>query len=185
MRSAVQQAQNAYAQSNNTANTLASEGQGINSTLTPFLTAEMQHPQGIGQSGLAAENAAALGGAGGAAAGLTGVANQRAAASHNAGGYQAALDDVARQRMKAAAGTSEGITGENEMLKQRQQQEGASGLAGLYGTDTTGMLSAQGNEARDIGAEAEANNTGWFQNTTDMIRAINSAAKSGAAIGDG
>ena len=91
LRSAVGQASNAYGSANNTANTLGSEAQGIGANLTPFLTQEMLHPQGIGQTGLSAETAAAEGGAGGAASGLTGVADQRAAVSRNAGGFTAAL----------------------------------------------------------------------------------------------
>jgi hypothetical protein len=124
----------------------------------------MQNPQGIGQTGLSAETASALGGAGGSASGLTGVANQRAAVSRNAGGFQAALDDASRNRDKAAAGASEGITANNENLKMQQQQDAARGLQGMYGTDTSGMLQSQGQEANDINAESEANKTGWLQN---------------------
>jgi hypothetical protein len=34
----------------------------------------------------------------------------------------------------------------------------------MYGTDTSGMLQSQGQEANDINAESEANKTGWLQN---------------------
>lgn len=156
----VSQAQNAYNQAYNTAGMLGSEAQGIGANLTPFLTQEMLHPQGYGQQGLSAMTAAAEGGAGGATAGLTGQAMQRAAASRNAGGYQAALDAAARQRTSAAAGASEGIAAQNANLQQEQQQQGARDLAGLYGTDTSGMLNAMGQESRDIEAETEASKAG-------------------------
>ena len=169
LRNAVNQASSAYNEANNTANTLGGEAQGIGANLTPFLTQEMLHPQGIGQTGLSAETAAAEAGAGGAASGLTGVANQRAAVSHNAGGFSAALDDAARQREKAAAGVSEGITGENEMLKQKQMQEGAAGLGSMYGTDTSGMLKAESLLPEDVNAEANANKSGWLQNTLGIL----------------
>src|SRR6516162_7390848 len=114
MRSAVNQGKNAFGQATNTAAELGGEAQGIGANLTPFLTQEMLHPQGLGQQGIAAEEAAALGGAGGATAGFAGQAAQRAAASRNAGGFGAALDEAARQRDKAAAGASEGIAAGNE-----------------------------------------------------------------------
>ena len=180
MRSAVNQATSAEQNAGNTANTLGGEGQGISANLTPFLTQEMLHPQGIGQTGLSAETAAAEGGAGGAASGLTGVANQRAAVSRNAGGFSAALDDAARQRDKAAAGASEGITGQNEMLKTQQQEEGARGLQGMYGTDTSGMLNAMGQQHEDINSEVDANKTGWLQNTLGILDTINGSGNAAA-----
>ena len=168
MRSAVNQASDAYNQANNTSATLGGEAQGIGANLTPFLTQEMLHPQGIGQQGITAETSAALGGAGGAMSAFNGEAAQRAGASRNAGGFQAALDDASRQRMKAAAGSSEGIQAQNENLKQTQQQEGAKGLQGMYGTDTSGMLESQGQEANDINAEANADKSGWLQNAMGL-----------------
>ena len=182
MRSAVNQANAAENQAVNTSNQLNAEGQGINANLTPFLTQEMLHPQGIGQAGIAAETSAALGGAGGANSGLVGQAAQRAAVSHNAGGYQAALDDAARQREKAAAGASEGIQAQNENLKQTQQQAGAHGLQGMYGTDTSGMLNAMNQEHEDINSEVDASKAGWLQNAESAMDTISKAASSAALI---
>lgn len=156
----VGQAKNAYNQAVNTSGMLGADASNIGSSLTPFLTEEMLHPQGYGQQGLSAMTAAAEGGAGGATSGLTGQAEQRAAASHNAGGYQAALDAAARDRTSAAAGASEGIAGQNANLQQQQMQQGASGLQGLYGTDTSGMLNAMGQESKDIQAETAASQAG-------------------------
>jgi hypothetical protein len=179
MRSAVSQAGNAFNTAESTGTTLGTEAQGIGANLTPFLTQEMEHPQGLGQEGIAAETGAALGGAGGADAGLVGQANQRAAVSRNAGGFQAALDDAARQRMKAAAGSSEDIQAQNENLKQQQQQEGANGLAKMYGVDTSGQLESQGQMANDINAETNANKTGWLQNTIAIMNALKPGAGGG------
>jgi hypothetical protein len=170
MRSAVNQATNSYNTAANTASGLGQDAAGISSSLTPFLTQEMLHPQGLGQQGIGDEEAAALGGAGGAASGLTGQAEQRAAASHNAGGYQAALSDAARSRDKAAAGASEGIASGNEQDKMQQQQQGAAGLGGMYKTDTSGMLDAMGQEAPDVNAEVNASKTGWLQDAGSMIQ---------------
>lgn len=160
----VGQAKNAYNQAVNTSGMLGADASNINASLTPFLTQEMLHPQGYGQQGLSAMTAAAEGGAGGATSGLTGQAEQRAAASHNAGGYQAALDAAARERTQAAAGASEGIAANNANLKQQQMEEGAHGLQGMYNTDTSGMLNAMGQEARDIeaGTQASQAGPGWM-----------------------
>lgn len=185
MRNAQNQASNAYQTASGTAADLGAEAQGIGANVTPFLTDEMLHPQGLGQTGIAAETGAALGGAGGAASGLTGVANQRAAASRNSGGFQAALDDAARSRMKAAAGASEGIQAQNENLKQTQQQEGAGGLEKMYGVDTSGMLQSQGQEANDINAEVNAGKSGWLQDTMGVLQGLGGIASGAGAMGIG
>lgn len=143
----------------------------------------MLHPEGLGQEGIAAETGAALGGAGGAAAGLTGQAVQRAGASRNAGGFQAALDDAARQRMKAASGASENIQAQNENLKQTQQQEGARDLENEYGTDTSGMLNSMNQEHEDVNSEVNANNSGWLQNTMGVLNGIGNLAKGAGSMG--
>ena len=140
MRSAVGQAGNAARTAASNSAELGAEAQGIGSNLTPFLTQEMEHPQGYSQQDQSAMLSAGLAGAGGANAGLVGQANQRAAVSRNGGAFQAALADAARQRDKAAAGASEGIAAQNADLKQKQQQAGAAGLEGMYGKDLSGML---------------------------------------------
>ena len=177
MRSAVGQAKSAYNTATSTATDLGSRATGINSTVTPFLTSEMLHPEGLGQEGIAAEEAAALGGAGGANSGFVGTATQRAAQSRNPAAFQASLADAARQRDKAAAGASEDIAAKDAMLKEQQRQAGAGGLEKLYGVDTSGMLESQGQEAGDINAEVGANKTGWLQNTLDIMNTINGFAK--------
>jgi hypothetical protein len=183
MRSAVGQASNAYNNATNTAAGLGADANAISSTTTPFLTQEMLHPQGIGQAGLSAETAAAMGGAGGADAGIVGQAAQRAAASRNAGGFQAALDDASRNRTKAAAGASEGIQAQDENLKQQQQQEGAAGLEKMDQIDTSGMLQSQGQEAGDINSEVNANNSGWLQNATGIMSALGQGAMGAGMMG--
>jgi len=173
MRSAVNNAGSAFKTAENTAGQLGGEAQNIAGNLTPFLTSEMLHPQGLGQEGIGAETGAALGGAGGAASGLTGGAVQRAAVSRNAGGVDAALDSIARERMKAAGTASEGIQAQNENLKQQQMQEGAQGLQKQYGIDTSGMLESQGQEAGDINAQTNAGQSGWLQNTLAIMKTLN------------
>jgi hypothetical protein len=164
---------------------LGNEAQGIGSSLTPFLTEEMLHPQGYGQQDLSAMTAAAEGGAGGATSGLTGQAMQRAAASHNTGSYQAALDAASRNRTAAAADASEGIAGRNAGLKQEQTQEGASGLGGMYKSDTSGMLDAMGQESGDIKTElaADAAPAPWMSGLSNAMGLAGQAAKLAGGFG--
>lgn len=183
MRNAVSQAGSAFNTAQSTGATLGSEGQGIGATLTPELTQEMLHPQGLGQEGIAAETGAALGGAGGANSGLVGEAAQRAAASRNAGGFSAALDDAARQRSKAAAGSSENIQAQNENLKQQQREQGTEGLEHMYGTDTSGMLNAMNQEHEDVNSEVNANNSGWLQNTMNVLGTVGKLASGAGGMG--
>ena len=184
MKSAVKQAKGTYNQAVDTSGMLGSEAQGIGSNLTPFLTSEMLHPEGLGQEGIGAETGAALGGAGGAMSGFSGGAAQRAAASRNAGGYGAALADAARERMKAAAGASEGIQAQNENLKQQQRQEGAADLGNLYGTDTSGMLNAMNQQRGDIQTELQASEApeGWMSTANNLMGTIGNATKLGAGF---
>lgn len=185
MRSATTQAGKAATTAANTGTQLGAEASGIGSTLTPFLTSELEHPQGYSQQDMSSMLSAAEGGAGGADAGIVGQANQQAATSRNAGGFQAVLDDAARQRAKAAAGASEGIAAQNAGLKQQQQQDAAKQLQGMYGTDTSGMLDATGQEANDINAETNAAKSGWLQNAEGVLGTLGSVASGAGSMGLG
>jgi hypothetical protein len=177
------QAGSAYNTAANTAGMFGGNAAGINANLTPFLTQEMLHPTGIGQQGLSAETAAATGGAGGATSGIVGQAMQRAAAGHNPGAFGAVLDDASRNQAKAAAGSSENIAANNELLKQNQSQEGAAGLGGMYKTDTSAMLNAMGQEAPDIRAEEAAAVPPWMQQLGSLTGSAMGIAKMGAGFG--
>ncbi len=181
MRSAVNNANKAFDQATNTANSLGGAATSISGNLTPFLMQRMQHPEGYSQQDTSAMLAAGLGGAGGESAGLGGAAQKQAAVTHNAGGFQAALSDAARQRAKAAAGVSEGIAAKNADLKQTQQDEASKQLQGLYGTDTSGMLNAMGQESQDVNAAVNANQTGWLQNTMNIIKTLTGGAQDAGA----
>ena len=186
MRSAVNNANQAFTQANNTADSLNGAASSISGNLTPFLTQRMEHPEGYSQQDTSAMLAAGLGGAGGESAGLGGAAQKQAAVTRNAGGFQAALSDAARQRMKAAAGTSEGIAAQNANLKQTQQEEASKQLQGLYGTDTSGMLNAMGQEHEDVNSAVNAGQTGWLQNTMSVLNGLNFGGKFGKfSVGGG
>jgi hypothetical protein len=176
MRSASNAAGSAATTAGETGARLGADASGIGSTLTPFLTGELNNPQGYTQQQKSAMLSSDLGAAGGASAGITGAATNMAATSRNAGGFQAVLDDAARQRAKAGAGASERIASGSADLAQQKQQDAAKGLQGMYGTDTSGMLDASGQQAGDINAEVNANNSGWMQQATGVLSALGGAA---------
>jgi hypothetical protein len=182
MRSASNAAGTAATTAANTGATLGADASGIGSTLTPFLTSELEHPQGYSQQDESSMLSAAEGGAGGATSAIAGKATQAAAQSRNAGGFQAVLDDAARQRTKASADASEGIAANDANLKQTQQQSAEKGLQGMYGTDTSGMLEATGQEAPDINAEVNANNSGWLQQAEGLMGTLSGGANAAANV---
>ena len=192
-RQAQSQANGLVQGANSTAANYGSGASTISSTLIPFLTRELNNPGGISQQDQTAMLSASQGGAGGLAGGLATKAAERAGATGNASGVTSALDDIARERMKAAAGGSEAIAGENAETKLNQQQEGAKGLAGLYGTDVGAQLNAMGVQNNAIGQEVNAGNHGWFQNMTNLIAAVKGGSQapgasptiSGGGGGDG
>jgi hypothetical protein len=183
MRSAVGQATNAAKTAADTSTQLGTEAQGIGSTLTPFLTQELEHPQGFGQQDTSAMLSAADAGAGGTTSAIQGEAARQAAQTHNGGAFNAVLDDAARQRTKAAADASEGVAAQNAGVKQQQTQDAARGLQGMYGTDTSGMLDASGQVGKDVDAEVNANNSGWLQNGLAVLNTAGKLASGAGAMG--
>lgn len=150
----------------------AGYGQGaadVNAQLMPFLTRELNSPQGFTQQQTGSMLDAAEGGAGGATAGLTTEANLASARERNSGGFSGALDDAARQKDKALAGTSEGIAASNADLEQQQQQEAAKGLQGVQGMDQNSQLKAMGLIPEDVNAATKAYGTGdWADDLKNL-----------------
>ncbi len=185
MRGAQQQATTAANTAGSTAAGFGSGAEDINSVLEPYLTRELNNPGGISQQDQTAQLSAADAGAGGVAGGLATKANERAAATGNTSGVGASMDDIAREREKAAASSSSGIANENTETKLNQQQQAATGLRGLYGTDVGAQLGAMGVQNNAIGQEVNAGSHGWFQNMTNLIAAVRGGGQApGAASGD-
>lgn len=182
-RAAVNQASNLVGTAGTQAAQDNASAAGTRSTLNPFLTSELLHPQGFSQADTTSMLSAGQAGAGGATAGVTGLANLQTARTRNAGGFGTALDAAARARTQAAAGSSEGIAADNAKLKQTQQQDAASGLQGLYGTDSGNALKALGLQDQAIGTETDAGKSGWLQNSMDVIKALGGGAQGAGALG--
>src|SRR6185312_14491246 len=119
----------------------------------------------------------------GATSGITGQANLQAGRARNDAGFSTALDDAARQRTEAAAQTSEGVAANNANLKQDQSNNAARMLQGLYGTDVGAQNEAlnTANQATQTGIEA--GKSGWLQNLTSILSAINGSASAAGNLG--
>ena len=157
---------------------------GINSQLLPFLTRELNSPQGFTQQQQGSMLDAAEGGAGGSTAGINTEANLATARDRNSGGFSGALDDAARQKDKALAGESEGIAGKSAELQQQNQQAGASGLANLQGMDQNSQLKAMGLVPEDINASTKAYGTGdWASDLKGLTGAVGGVAGLAAGFG--
>lgn len=182
-RAATSQANNLVGTAGTTAAQSNASAAGINSNLNPFLTSELMHPQGFSQQDQTSMLSAGQGGTGGANASIAGSANLAAARTRNSGGFAPALDAAARMRNQTNATQSEQIASQNAQLKNTQQQNAASGLQGLYGTDSSNALKALGLQDQAINTETDAGKSGWLQNATGLLSGLGKAAGGAGALG--
>jgi hypothetical protein len=184
MRSAVNQASAAQAGANASAGMFGNLGSQAYGSLFPFLNHELnaQHtltPQQEGEL-----MTAAAGGAGGAESSIAGQAARRAAFTHNAAAQTGVEDAAARGKMQSLAKAGENVASQDVQLTERNKQNAARGLAGLYGVDTSAMLRSMGLMPEDINAETRAGQSGWLQNLMGILRAGGQgAAGAGALMG--
>lgn len=173
------QAKNAAATDATTASTLQGEAQGEHAQLSPFFSQEMNAEHAFDPTQNNELLTAAEAGTGAAAGDIAAKTNDLAARTRNASGFTKSLQEQARDRDKAAAGASEGIAAQDVLGAKALNQEGAHGLQGLYGTDTTGMLDAMGQRTKDVNAEVEAGKSGWLQNTLAVANTLGNLAGGG------
>ena len=172
-----QQGLNAATTASNTGAGYGADASTVNAQLLPFLTRELNNPQGFTQQQTGSMLGAAEAGSGGATAGLNTEANLASARNRNSGGFSGALDAAARQQGKTLAQTSEGIAGQNANLQQQQQQNAAQGLQKMQGMDTDAQLKSMGLIPEDINASTKAYGTGdWASNLAQLSKGINAGA---------
>lgn len=176
---AAQQAAGTAAQ---TAGGYGTEAESIGSKLVPQLQADVSNPQGFGAATENAMLVQGLGAAGGAASGVVGEEGLRAARSRNVGGSAGVLDEAAREKMRTSAGVGLDVATKNAMLQQQQRASALKQLEGMYGTDVSAELKAQGLVPEDINAWANANNSGWVQNVDQTLAAVRGAGFKGVTI---
>lgn len=169
MRAGVGQALGAGTTATNTGANYGAQAAGINSTLTPFLTRQLNNPMGFTPQQQTSQLSSAMAGSGGTNAGIATEAGLNAARTRNSGGENAILDQASRNMGKQNASASEGIASNNANLQQRQQQQAAEGLSSIGQTDTSAQLKAMGLVPEDINAATGADQTGWFQRMQGII----------------
>jgi len=123
--------------------------------LNPFFTQEMRAQHGLTPGQQNEMLTASEAGAGGALGGLGAGIQNNASRTGNATGVGKTLDEMARDRAKAAASSSEGIAAQDVGLAKQEQQQGAQGLAGLYGQNVQGQLGAMRQQSGDISAASQ------------------------------
>ena len=168
-RAAQNAAKSAGAQAAGTAATEQGNANAIGAQLTPFYRQEMNAQHGFTpqQTNELLDYAGA--GVAGSGAAAMGEANSQAARTRNTSGFSAALDQNARDRQAQMGQIGAGVAAQDVMGAKQLNQQGAAGMAGLYGTDTDAMLKAMGIQTGDINAETEAGKSGWFQNLTSGV----------------
>ncbi len=155
--------------------------QALYSTLAPQLTAQAANPQGFGRQGLADLDTAAQQSAGGGQAAATGEAALEDSRTRNAGGSGMALAKAARESGKRLTDATLQTRVANEGLKEQQRSTAQKGLEGLYGTQLGASGEAAGNVARNVGANAQAEDASWGWAKNILSPVLNAAG--GAASG--
>lgn len=166
------QANKTYKESNQVFTGSQQNSNDLYKQLFPMLQAEATNPTGYNPKDLVAMNTASQQSVGGGTASAVGDLGLAAARTRNAGGFAPAEDEAVRSGQRQLSENALGIQGANADLKEKQKQLGISGLSGLYGQNTGDMLAALGLQNQSTGVGTEAGKSGWFQNMTDMIRAL-------------
>jgi hypothetical protein len=131
-------------------------GKDDRSQIFPFLTNELDNPQGFGKDALSqmlTQGGEAVSGATGAAGE---AANLNASRTGNTAAVPGIIDSTARNAMRQQSNNALDVNIQDAMLKQKQQQAGATGLEGLYGADISSALKSMGLENDTLGEWTKA-----------------------------
>lgn len=150
--------------------------------LTPAYTNEAVNPQGFGPQTEADLNTGAEQSTGGALGSAVGKGAQYSAANRNLGSFAPVLDESARGASRQLSNDTLGIKSDNAMLKEKQRQEGISGLQGEENMANNDVLSSLGLETGSTNALTAAA-PGWVQNTVGILGALKGAGGSKGADG--
>lgn len=181
-RSASKAAGQAATTAASTAGDFGKERGQIGSSLIPGLESQAANPTGFSPTDVNNMTVAAEQGAGGTNSAITGEAALHAGRTRNEAGFAGALDEAAREKGRTLSSEALGVQNENAQLKQQKQHQAQQELQGLYGTDTSGMLSSMGLETGDINAQVNAGKSGWLQNITGVIEALGKGAQGAGAL---
>lgn len=149
---------------------------------TNFFQNELNNPQGFSPQELAAMLTASSQSVGGSNASAVGGGNQLAARTGNQAGLATSLDNANRQNAKILSGNALDVQGQNALLKEKQQQGGAAGLASLYGTNIGSSLKALGlsNDAIQAWTAADQETMGAIEGPIEAGMSAAGSAASGS-----
>lgn len=152
--------------------------------LFPFLTDEMTNPTGFGEKGLADLNAIS----GQATSSQLGAGNENAflnaARTGNTASLPAVIAANSRNAMKTGSDNALNVGLQNELLKEKQRQEGASGVSHLYDASTEAALKASGLQSQDI-QDWTAGKAAANKGITDWVSTIGDLGLKGIKLGMG
>jgi hypothetical protein len=181
--------QNAAKNANTTAGQVGGqyggEAQSIGANLIPQLQAEATGNVGLTPTQANNEFVAAQQGAGGATAGVAGAAGLNAGRTRNSAALSGILDQASRNRAMAGSQAGLNIQNQSAEIARQNQARAQNALQGFYGTDVTAQMRAMGLQPEDINAAVNAGKSGWFQNSIDLLDALNKGAQTGNAIANG
>lgn len=148
-------------------NTGSANAASLYGTLSPALTTEAAAPQGINPADLAKMNTAAQQSAGGSNSGAVGQGSLLSARTRNAGSADAGIAKSAEGAQQTLGNEAVGIQNENTQTKLKQQQQGLSGLQGLYGTNENAALGGLNASTAALNGEAKAPPSFWQKMATN------------------
>jgi hypothetical protein len=153
------------------AGTLFGEGQAERAQLLPFFRGELTASHAFTPTQLNEMLTAAGAGAGGAAGSLGGEASLAAARTGNTAALPALIDKINRAKTQGLAKANESIAGTDVAETLNRQQQGAAGMASLYGADTGDALRAMGLQQEAIANQIKASESGgWFSNLLGSLK---------------
>jgi hypothetical protein len=157
---------NATARANEAAASNAASGYGSQAAtegaqLNPFFTQEMRATHGYTPGQQNEMLTAAEGSSGAAFGGAQAEAERNAARTGNATSVTKSLDEMAREKAKVASGASEGVAAQDVAGAKQENQEGAAGMQGLYGTNVGAQLGAMKQANSDVATEQQTQGANW------------------------
>ena len=165
-------AQSAAGTAAKTGGTYGEEASDIGSTLVPTLKQDVNNAPGFTPEQQNAQLVAGEQGLGGATSSIAGEAGLRAVRSRNVGSTAGVLDEAAREKMRQSSTVGLDVAQKQAELQQAQRAQALKQLQGLFGTDVEAGLKAQSLVPEDINAWANANKTGWLQDTEGVLNTL-------------
>ena len=182
MRQLADTAQGAANTATATAGQYGGAAGGIAGTLVPGLERQFNAPPGMSSADLAMQQTQQQEAAGGTAGGLKGSLALRAARMGNPAGVSADAAAISQGASRAQGQGVQDVMTQNALLKQKQQQDAAQGLAGIYGTDVRAQGESAGQVAPDVKAGVDASQTGWLQNLQGILGTLGTLGMGSAKL---